>query len=412
MPFDSMRKHLPLLSSRHLRTVLLLGFSSGLPLALSGATLQAWMASEGVSIATIGWLTLAGVPYTWKFLWAPVMDRFALPFLGRRRGWMLATQLALAAGMALIGLIPVSTHPAWAAIAAAALAFVSASQDIIVDAYRTDLLTVSERGPGAGLTVLGYRLAMLCSGALALVMAAQWGWPVTYALMGGLMGIGIAATLSGPEPPAPPALPRSLRDAVLLPLQEFLSRPGAWALLALVVLYKLGDAFAGSLSTAFLIRGVGFGIAEVGAVNKGIGLAATLLGAVAGGALMVRWGLYRSLFWFGLLQGGAALAFAWLAAAGHQFGLMVFAVFLENLTSGMGTAAFTALLMALCSHRFSATQFALLSALAATGRVYVGPLAGQLVSTLGWTQFFLLAVLAALPGVWLVWRQRRLLVSL
>ncbi|MDE1941609.1 MAG: MFS transporter [Betaproteobacteria bacterium] len=412
MPFDRIRKKLPLLSSSHLRTVLLLGFSSGLPLALSGATLQAWMASEGVSIATIGWLTLAGVPYTWKFLWAPVMDRFALPFLGRRRGWMLATQLTLAVGMALIGLLPVSTHPAWAAIAATALAFVSASQDIIVDAYRTDLLTTAERGPGAGLTVLGYRLAMLCSGALALMLAAQWGWPATYALMGGLMGIGIAATLSGPEPPAPAALPRSLREAVLLPLQDFLARPGAWVLIALVVLYKLGDAFAGSLSTAFLIRGAGFGIAEVGAVNKGIGLMATILGAMAGGTLMVRWGLYRSLFWFGLLQGSAALAFAWLAAAGHQFNLMVFAVFLENLTSGMGTAAFTALLMALCSHRFSATQFALLSALAATGRVYVGPLAGHLVSVLGWTQFFMFSVLAALPGLWLVWRQRRLLVSL
>ena len=412
MPSARFRQQLELLSSKHLRTVLLLGFSSGLPLALSGATLQAWMAAEGVPITTIGWLTLAGIPYTWKFLWAPVMDRFALPFLGRRRGWMLATQVLLAAGIALIGLLPVSTHPLWAAAAATALAFASASQDIIVDAYRADLLTAAERGLGAGLTVLGYRMAMLCSGAVALVLASSWGWPATYALMGGLMGIGIVATLNGPEPPLRAALPQSLRDAVLMPLRDFLSRPEAWMLLALVVLYKLGDAFAGALSTAFLIRGAGFGIAEVGAVNKGVGLLATIIGATAGGALMVRWGLYRSLLWFGLLQGGAALAFAWLAIAGHQFSLMVFAVFLENLTSGMGTAAFTALLMALCSSRFSATQFALLSALAASGRVYVGPLAGQLATSLGWSGFFLFAVLAALPGVLLVRRQRRILVSL
>lgn len=406
------RRSLELVSSQHLRSVLLLGFSSGLPLALSGATLQAWMAAEGVPIATIGWLTLAGIPYTWKFIWAPFMDRFALPFLGRRRGWMLATQLSLATCIVLLGLLPVSSHPQWAAVAAAVLAFLSASQDIIVDAYRADLLTAAERGLGAGLTVLGYRLGMLCSGALALIAASSWGWPATYALMGGLMGIGMVATLTAPEPAAPVAAPRSLREAVFLPLQEFLSRPGVWLMLALVVLYKLGDAFAGALSTAFLIRGAGFGIAEVGAVNKGVGLLATILGAMAGGALMIRWGLYRSLLWFGLIQGGAALSFAWLAIAGHQFGLMVFAVFLENMTSGMGTAAFTALLMALCNSRFSATQFALLSALAATGRVYVGPLAGHLATTLGWPQFFLFAVLAAVPGVWLVWRQRRLLAGL
>ncbi len=400
------------MSNRRLRIILLLGFSSGLPLALCGATLQAWMATEDVSIKTIGLLTLVGIPYTWKFLWAPFMDRFVMPFLGRRRGWMLVTQIILAGLILFLGSLSVREQPLLVALTAFALAFVSASQDIVIDAYRADLLPASERGLGAGLTVLGYRLAMLSSGALALVLASVWGWPATYGLMAALMGVGVYATLSAPEPAIEGPPPGTLRDAVLLPLQEFMSRKEPWAFLGLIVLYKLGDAFAGSLTTAFLIQGVGFGIAEVGTVNKGIGLFATLGGAVLGGALMVRWGLYRSLLWFGILQGGAALSFAWLAMAGHHFGLMVLAVFLENLTSGMGTAAFTALLMALCNTRFSATQFALLSALSAAGRVYVGPLSGILVAALGWSLFFLFAVLAAFPGVWLVWHQRRALRAL
>lgn len=406
------RQHLQRLSNRRLRAVLLLGFSSGLPLALCGATLQAWMAVEGVSIKTIGLLTLVGIPYTWKFVWAPFMDRFVMPFLGRRRGWMLVTQILLAALILLLGTLSVREQPLLVALTALALAFVSASQDIVIDAYRTDVLPAAERGLGAGLTVLGYRLAMLSSGAMALVMASLWGWPATYAVMAALMGIGLYATLTAPEPVLQIAAPLTLRDAVLLPLQEFMARPQAWAFLALIILYKLGDAFAGSLTTAFLIQGAGFGIAEVGTVNKGVGLFATIGGAVLGGALMVRWGLYRSLLWFGLLQGVSALSFVWLAMAGHRFDLMVLAVFLENLTSGMGTAAFTALLMALCNARFSATQFALLSALSAMGRVYVGPVSGVLVAALGWRSFFLFAVAAAFPGIWLVWRQRRALNAL
>jgi len=407
-----MRQQLQRWSNPRLRAVLLLGFSSGLPLALCGATLQAWMAAEGVSIATIGLLTLVGIPYTWKFLWAPFMDRFVMPFLGRRRGWMLVTQIILAGLILFLGTLSVREQPFLVALTALALAFVSASQDIVIDAYRTDVLPADERGLGAGLTVLGYRLAMLSSGAMALVLASVWGWPATYGVMAALMGVGLYATLSAPEPERQSAPPPTLREAVLLPLQEFMARPQAWAFLGMIILYKLGDAFAGSLTTAFLIQGVGFGIAEVGAVNKGVGLFATIGGAVLGGALMVRWGLYRSLLWFGVLQGVAALSFVWLASVGHHFELMVLSVFLENLTSGMGTAAFTALLMALCNARFSATQFALLSALSAMGRVYVGPLSGILVETLGWPLFFLFAVAAAFPGIWLVWRQRRTLAAL
>ena len=412
MPVHPMRQQLQRWSNPRLRAVLLLGFSSGLPLALCGATLQAWMASEGVSIATIGLLTLVGIPYTWKFLWAPFMDRFVMPFLGRRRGWMLVTQMVLTGLILFLGTLSVREQSFLVALTALALAFVSASQDIVIDAYRTDLLPAAERGLGAGLAVLGYRLAMLSSGAMALVLASVWGWPATYGVMAALMGVGLYATLSAPEPERQSVPPPTLREAVLLPLQEFMARPQAWAFLGMIILYKLGDAFAGSLTTAFLIQGVGFGIAEVGTVNKGVGLFATIGGAVLGGALMVRWGLYRSLLWFGVLQGVAALSFVWLASVGHRFELMVLSVFLENLTSGMGTAAFTALLMALCNTRFSATQFALLSALSAMGRVYVGPLSGVLAATLGWPLFFLFAVAAAFPGIWLVWRQRQLLVAL
>ncbi|NDU92876.1 MAG: MFS transporter [Ferrovum sp.] len=406
------RQQLQQLSNRRLRAVLLLGFSSGLPLALCGATLQAWMTTEGASIETIGLLTLVSIPYTWKFLWAPFMDRFVMPFLGRRRGWMLVTQILLAGLILLLGTLSVREQSFLVALTALALAFVSASQDIVIDAYRTDVLPADERGLGAGLSVLGYRLAMLASGAMALMLASVWGWSATYAMMAALMGVGLYATLGAPEPERQSAPPLTLRDAVLLPLQEFMARPQAWAFFGLIILYKLGDAFAGSLTTAFLIRGVGFGIAEVGAVNKGVGLFATIGGAVLGGALMVRWGLYRSLLWFGVLQGVAALSFVWLASVGHRFEWMVLSVFLENLTSGMGTTAFTALLMALCNARFSATQFALLSALSAMGRVYVGPLSGLLVASLGWQMFFLFAVAAALPGIWLVWRQRQALVAL
>jgi PAT family beta-lactamase induction signal transducer AmpG len=409
MVFHRLRQNVRALSNRRLLVTLMLGFSSGLPLALTGATLQAWMASESVDIRTIGLFTLAGIPYTWKFLWSPFMDRYAMPFLGRRRGWMLATQGLLAGLLLWLGTLSVRDDAGQVALVAILVAFASASQDIVVDAYRTDLLHPAERGLGAGLAVMGYRIAMIFSGALALLAAAFWGWQATYWLMALLMVVGMLATFLGPEPAVGGQPPATLREAVWQPLLELALRPQALLLLALVVFYKLGDAFAGALTTAFLIKGAGFGIAEVGAVNKGVGMAATIAGVLTGGALMVRWKLYRALLRFGFLQGVAVLAFAALAAVGHELALMVVAVFLENFTAGMGTAAFTALLMALCDHRYSATQFALLSALSAIGRVYVGPLSGLLVAAMGWTNFFVFAALMALPGLWLVARQRALL---
>lgn len=407
---------------RRLAVILLLGFSSGLPLALTGGTLQAWMTVEGVDLSTIGIFTLVGLPYTWKFLWAPLMDRYVPPFLGRRRGWLLVTQLSLAALIAAMAFASPRGDLAWLAFLAVAVAFASASQDIVFDAYRTDVARPEQRGLAAAFTVVGYRVAMLTSGAAALVLVAgsgfipALGWRDTYLVMAGLMGLGALATLWGPEPEVAAPPPRTLDEAVWAPLREFFSRNGAWVLLALIVLYKLGDAFAGSLTTAFLLRGAGFALDDVGYVNKGMGLAATIFGALFGGALMVRLGLYRALMAFGILQAVSNLAFMALASAGKSWPLMVFAVGFENLAGGMGTAAFVALLMALCDHRFTATQYALLSALASFGRVYVGPAAGYATDPkylgLSWAVFFFLTFLLALPGLALLWWKREALKAL
>lgn len=402
-----MNAYLEIFRSRRVAVVCLLGFSSGLPLALTSGTLQAWMTVSGVDLATIGIFTLVGIPYTWKFLWAPFMDRFVPPFLGRRRGWIAAMQALLGVGIALMGSLNPATMP-WALAALALMvAFISASQDVVFDAYRADVLRPAERGIGAAVSVLGYRLAMLVSGALALILSDRIGWQNTYWLMAALMVAAIGATLFGPEPEVEVKPPKTLTEAVIEPLREFFSRHGAWGLLLLIVLYKLGDAFAGSLTTAFLIRGVEFTPTEVGAINKGMGLIATLIGVVFGGVLMARLGLFRSLLLFGILQAISNLTFMWLASIGKDYAVMVLAVGFENLAGGMGTAAFVALLMSMCDKRFTASQFALLSALAAVGRVYVGPASGYMVEAIGWTTFFGFTFLMALPGLWLLFAMRR-----
>jgi PAT family beta-lactamase induction signal transducer AmpG len=403
-----MNAYLDIFRNRRVAVVFLLGFSSGLPLALTGngSSLQAWMTVSGVDLTAIGIFALVGLPYTWKFLWAPFMDRFVPPWLGRRRGWIVATQLALMAALAVMGSLNPANAP-WALAALAVIvAFSSASQDIVVDAYRTDVLKREEREAGAGVATLGYRLAMLVSGALAFIIADKIGWQHTYWFMAALMGLAVLPTLWGPEPEytRPPA---TLAEAVVEPLREFFSRKGAWGLLLLIVLYKLGDAFAGSLTTTFLIRGIGLTQTEVGIINKGVGLGATLVGVVIGGALLPKLGLFRALLIFGFLQAVAILTFMWLAAVGKDHTLVLLAICAENLTSGMGTAAFVALLMSLCNHRFTASQYALLSALAAVGRVYVGPISGYLVKLVGWTHFFGFAFLAAIPGLILLWLLRK-----
>ncbi len=391
------------LFNARMMTILFLGFSSGLPLALSTGTLQAWLADVNVDIRSIGWFSLAGLPYTLKFIWSPLMDRFVPNNLGRRRGWMFLTQCALLILITIMSLLTPDEHLKIMGMVAFFIAFCSASQDIAFDAYRTDILPAEERGFGAAVSVAGYRMAMLASGAGALIIAGYTDWKTAYLCMAGLMLIGMTTSFLCLQPINDNA-PISLQDAIVKPFAEFMSRPSALILLVLIVLYKLGDAFAGTLTTAFLIQSLGFSTIDIGVINKGLGIAATLVGVFYGGVIMIRLGLYRALLYFGILQAVTNLGFMVLAIIGKNYFGMIIVIAMENLSGGMGTAAFVALLMALCNHKYTATQFALLSALSAVGRVFVGPPSGEIVSLFGWETFFLLTFFIALPGLYLLTR--------
>ncbi len=393
------------LMNRRILVMLPLGFASGLPLALTSGTLQAWLTVEGVDLKTIGIFTMVGLPYTLKFLWAPLMDRIVPPWLGRRRGWMVLTQLCVAIGLVLMAATNPTLHAGWLAAYAVLVAFLSASLDIVFDAYRTDTLHPHERGLGAAVWVNGYRIALLASGAGALVLADYVGWQMTYVMLAAVMVMGVGVVLVSPDPTVVGEAPKSLKEAVGAPLMEFFARPTAWGFLAVIVLYKLGDAFASALQTAFLIGGLGFSATDVGTV-KGLGVFATLLGAFIGGLLMTRSGLVRSLLIFGGLQAVSNLGFVVLAVVGKNAAVLTAAIVIENVTGGMGTAAFVALVMSLCDPRYTATQFALLSSLEALGRVFAGRPSADIVGLVGWTQFFVLTVVVALPGLWAVWRVR------
>ena len=393
------------LANRRIGIMLPLGFASGLPLALTAGTLQAWLTVAGLDLKTIGVFTLVGLPYTLKFLWAPLMDRLVPPWLGRRRGWMLVMQLCVALGLVAMAVTGPGQRPEILGVLALVVAFLSASLDIVFDAYRTDVLLRQERGFGAAVWVNGYRCALLVASAGALLLADHIGWPNTYLLLAALMAAGVLTILVSPEPSEPSALPASLAEAVGGPLKEFFMRPGVIGLLALIILYKVGDAVAASLQTAFLIGGMGFSVSEVGYV-KGLGIGATLAGALVGGLAMAKMGMVRSLLLFGILQAVSNLGFMWLAWMGKSYIVLTTSILVENVTGGMGTAAFVALIMSLCDHRYTATQFALLSSLEALGRVFSGRPSAELVDMVGWAQFFFWSFLIALPGIWLVWALR------
>ncbi|MCE2746911.1 MAG: MFS transporter [Burkholderiales bacterium] len=384
--------------------ILILGFSSGLPLALTGSTLQAWLAVENVDIKTIGLYAVVGFPYTYKFLWSPFLDYLKPGFFDQRRGWIALMQMACAGLIAAMAFV--DAHSAWTVAAVAvAIAFCSSTQDMAIDAYRTDLLPATERGLGAAYYVTGYRVAMLVSGGLALILAGEYlGWTGTYLLMAGLISACAVITAFSPTADTPEDLAkrqtkRKLFDIVKESTSNFMSKEAAVWILLLIVLYKVGDAFAGSLTTAFLLKGLGFTLTEVGAVNKTVSLIATLMGAFLGGALMTRIGLYGSLMLFGVFQAVSNLSFWLLSIIEPNIWAMGGAVFIENLCGGMGTAAFVGLLTSLCSKEFSATQYALLSSLAAMGRVYLAAPAGYVVAAYGWSNFFLFSTAAAIPGL-------------
>lgn len=391
---------------RRLAAVLFLGFSSGIPLALSGSTLQAWMKSDNVDLTVIGLFSLVGMPYALKFLWAPFMDRFVPPLLGRRRGWILLTQALLVVAIALLGFSSPKNFPGLTAALAFFVAFFSASQDIVADAYKTDVLEEDEVGPGAAFNILGYRIAFLVSGALALVLADHISWQLVYLIMAATMGIGIVTTFLAPEPEVKVQPPKTIGEAVVLPLVEFFKRPGAIEILLFVVFYKLDAVIASALMTPFLLD-LGFTKTEIGAVIKGFGLVATLGGTLLGGWAMVRLGMLRSLWTFGLAQGLAGLSFLTLAHLGHSFPMMVVAITAENGCSGMGTAAFAAFLMSICDKRFTATQYALLTSLMAITRVIGGAPTGYIAKTYGWENYFLFSIAAMIPGLLILTRYNR-----
>ena len=395
---------LQVFQSRKMAALLFLGFSSGLPLFLTSKTLQAWMTVERVDLGAIGLFSLVSLPYSLKFIWSPLLDRFVPPFLGRRRGWLVLTQGALLLAIAAMALQRPSQALQLLAINALLIAFFSASQDIAFDAYRTDVLEQREMGAGAAVAVLGYRIALIVTGSLALILADRIPWSTVYLLMSALMVIGLCASLWAPEPRQQERPPTSLADAVSLPFIEFFQRSGLLRgvlILLFIVLYKLGDALANNMSTPFLLQ-TGFSQTDIGAIQGGMGLLATIVGTLAGGAILSKIGIHRSLWVFGALQAVSNLAYFLLAQIGKNYSFLVLTINIENFCAGLGTAAFVAFLMNLCNQRFSATQYALLSSLMAVSRdILVAP-AGSLAKATGWPLFFLISIVAAVPGLLLL----------
>ncbi len=387
--------------------LLLLGFASGLPLFLTSKTLQAWMSVEGVDLGAIGLFSLVGLPYSLKFIWSPLIDRFVPPFLGRRRGWLVVMQGALILAIAAMALQQPRQALQLLAINALFIAFFSASQDIAFDAYRTDVLERLEMGAGAAVAVLGYRIALLVTGSLALILADRVPWTTVYLLMAALMAIGLVTSFWAPEPKQLQRPPASLADAVTLPFVEFFQRSSLLrgiSILVFIVLYKLGDALVNNMSMPFLLpkTGLGFTQTEIGVIQGGMGLLATIVGTLAGGAILSKIGINRSLWVFGALQAVSNLAYFVLAQVGKNYSFLVLTINIENFCAGLGTAAFVAFLMSLCNPRFSATQYALLSSLMAVSRdILVAP-AGTLAKATGWSSFFLISIVAAVPGLLLL----------
>jgi PAT family beta-lactamase induction signal transducer AmpG len=397
--------------TRRLGALLLLGVASGLPFDLGNATLQSWLTEAGWTLADLGALSLVGLPYVLKPVWSPLLDRFVAPWpfglLGRRRGWMALSQLGCTAALVALALGPVEV--AVIAGLAVALAFFSASQDIVVDAWRTDALPPEARGLGAAVASWGYRLGMTLAGFLTPVLAvtAGLGWSTAYLAMAGVMAAGLVATLAAPREDGAVKAPRTLAEAVVVPFRDLATRRAAGWLLLLVVTYKLGDAFGSSLFSAFLQRGLGFRPDEVAALRKTVGVLAILGGMAIGGLMMTRLRLRTALLAFGVLQAVTNLGFAALAVTHRDFGLLGAAIVAENLATGLGSVAFVALLTALCDARFSAFQYALLSSLAVLGSKVVGPVAGPIAEALGWGPFFAVSMIVALPGLGLVVALRR-----
>jgi MFS transporter, PAT family, beta-lactamase induction signal transducer AmpG len=380
---------------RRLWIILFQGFASGLPLALVSSTLSAWYTEAGVSIMGIGLLSLIGQPYIYKFIWAPLFDRFDPLGLGRRRSWMLITQVFLILGLLCIAQLNPLENPVLLPSLALLVAFFSASQDIPISAYFTEAAGEHERGIAASFMTIGYRVAFIITTAMALIMAEYWGWRLTYSCMAALMGIGLISTWFTPHLPYHETHTRSFKETLFDPFKDLWQRLGLkyFALIfILLITYKLTDALALALNSMFLLRVMHFSLAEVGTINKLFGFAAVIVGSLAGGFWMKRLSLFRALLIFGFLQAFANIAYLWLYHSGPDAEVLAITVIVSNFFNGMGNIAFLALVMRLCNKEFTGTQYALLSALTAVGPVYVGPLAALLATHLGWNWYYSICV--------------------
>lgn len=389
------------LFSRRMLVSLVMGFASGLPLLLTISVLQAWMKDEGLDLSVIGLMALVGLPYTLKFLWAPLFDRFTLPFLGRRRGWLLIAQITLVVSIAGLGLTNPSNNPWLVAIAAFLVTFFSASQDIVIDAYRREDLADEELGLGSSIYVNGYRVAMLLASGGGLILADYTSFKIVYFTMAACMSVGIVTTLLTPEPEVSAGTPKNLKEAVIDPFKEYFSRTGALWILAFILFYKIGDTMASTMTIPFYMD-IGFSKTEIGAVVKLFGFWATILGSLAGGIFMLRYGINRSLWVFGFLQAISTAGFAVLFYIGHNIPALGAVVAFENFSAGLGTSAFVAFMASLTNKKFTATQYALLSSLMGVPRVFASAPTGFMVEAMGWASFFIFCVLIAIPGMLLL----------
>jgi PAT family beta-lactamase induction signal transducer AmpG len=394
------------LMNRRLLVVMLHGFAAGIPYTLVNEVLQSWLTVEKVSIATIGLFAYVQIPYAWKFVWAPFLDRYRLPFLGRRRGWIFLFQLLLLVSIVVMGLAHPASSLKLTALAALLVAFFSASHDIVVDAYRADVLLPEERGPGSSYYVIFYRLASFFAGGVALILADHLSWTTVYAVMSVTMAVGVFATLIAPETDADIKPPESLFHALWLPLKEFFGRTAAIEVIAFALLYKIDANIAQALMSTFFLK-TGFSLTQLGAIRKTASVVGSLAGTATGGLFMVRLGMKRSLWVFGLLQGVVGICFVAMTYLGRNQTMLAVTVLSEFFFSGMGTAAYAAFFLAICDRRYSATQYALLTSFMAQSRILVQGQMGFLQEAVGWRNYFLISIFAMIPGLLLLTRYDR-----
>ncbi len=416
-PQRSILQSLSVYTERRLIIILLMGFSSGLPFLLTAGTLSAWLSEAGITKTAIGFMSWASSVYALKFLWSPIIDRVHLPGLarvfGKRRAWMLLAQLLCIIAMVGLG----SSDPAsnlmvtifWTTL----LAFSSATQDIVVDAYRIEVLDQSQFGAGAAMTTFGYRIAIIAAGGGALLLADSFGWLFSYSTMAVLMLVGVVTVLISPEPKHPEETTEGqsyatwIKSAVVAPFTEFLSRPGALAILAFIMLYKYGDALWASMANPFYLE-LGFSLSEIGAVTKTYGVFMTIAGSFVGGALVVRFGIHRTLLWGGIAMALSNLLLAALAAYGASIPALTFVISIENFSNGIGNVAFIAFMSSLCNLAYTATQYALMTSFMAFTRTILASGGGWLADQVDWVTFFIITTFAAAPGIaLLLWMMRR-----